>query len=340
MRVPRQRVTTVVRAIIHEIRVEGIPFMAGSIAYHAFVSLLPLLFLLLAVVSTIGNKQLEASLIEAVQAAVTPGAGQVLVAELKQTSTGASVLGVAALVWGMLRIFRNLDAAFSDIYETQSRNSFADQLVDGITVFLSMAGLILLAVVGESQLSFGTSAVGLAAHRLFVVGLVGTALLPMYYVFPDEPEMHIAEAVPGVVFTATALVTLESGFRLYIQHSSETAQNGVLASILVFLTWLYVSGFVILVGAAINAVLSNRSEDVSIRPVIGGKAITTEAGDDPPDAALNELQNRLPAASEVTIVVDEKSITLPVPKRVETETTTSVIDDTVGIELQWRREED
>jgi membrane protein len=342
-----QRVLTVCTAVIHEIRTERITFMAGSIAYNAFVSLLPLLFLLLAMVSTLGNQQLEAGLISVVRATVTPGAGDVLVNELRNTSTEASIFGLAVLVWGMLRIFRSLDAAFSDIYETETRNSFANQIVDGIVVFVSMSGVVLVAVIIESRLAFGGgSLLGWLAQRLLLVAFIAVALMPMYYLFPDEPEMHIAEAVPGVLFTATALMCFESAFRLYIEYGSSAAENGVLASILVFMTWLYVSGLVVLIGAAINAVLSNRSEDVNIRPVVGGVPVSQPNGGAQPaqqsasSAVLADLQQRLPTAGEVAVVVDGETISLPVPQQVETDLDSSrlpAVDDTVGITLRWRR---
>lgn len=341
-----QRVLTVCKAVIHEIRTERITFMAGSIAYNAFVSLLPLLFLLLAMVSTLGNQQLEAGLISVVRATVTPGAGDVLVSELRNTSTEASIFGLAVLVWGMLRIFRSLDAAFSDIYETETKNSFVNQIVDGILVFVSMSGVILVAVVVESRLAFGGSLFGWLAQRLLLVTFIAVALLPMYYRFPDEPEMHIAEAVPGVLFTATALMCFESAFRLYIEYGSSAAENGVLASILVFMTWLYVSGLVVLIGAAINAVLSNRSEDVNIRPVVGGVPVARPNGGSQSaqystsSTALDDLQHRLPIASEVAVVVDGETISLPVPQQVEADLDGSrlpFVDDTVSITLQWRR---
>ena len=352
----RQRTVELLRAITHEIRTERITFMAGSVAYNAFVSLLPLLFLLLTLISVVGNQALEASLIAVVRATATPGAGDVLVSELRNTSVEASAFGIAVLVWGMLRIFRSLDAAFSDIYETQTENTFGDQILDGLVVFVSMAGVALVAVLVESRVGLGAeSTLEWFGVRLLLVGFIALALFPMYYLFPDEPEMHPIEVVPGVLFTATALVGFESGFQIYLQYSSATAQNGILAGILVFLTWLYLSGLVILIGAAINAVCSNRSADVTIEPLFRGVPVSTPdavpAGPaaDPagppvdPVAAVTDLERRLSEAREVTVTVDGESIPVSVPDAVDAETNGSLlpfVDDTVDMTLRWRRDTD
>jgi len=91
-----RRTITVVRAIVHEIRTERITFMAGSIAYHAFVSLLPLLLLVLAVVSAIGRPGIERGIIDLARATLTPGAADILVGELQTTSPGVSLLGLVS----------------------------------------------------------------------------------------------------------------------------------------------------------------------------------------------------------------------------------------------------
>ena len=353
MRFRRDRVETVLRAIVHELKAERVTFMAGSIAYNAFLSLLPLLLLLLAIVGSVGDESLEEGLVSITRAALTPGAADVLVAELRSSSAGASLVGLAALLWGALRIFRSLDMAFSDIYESQAENTFVNQLRDGIVVLGSVAAVVAVVVVLES-LSGGLDGTGGTAgwlvQRLALVGATAVALVPMYYLFPDEPDITVGEVLPGVGVTAVGLVSAESLFRLYIEYSSTNAENGLLSGIIVLMTWLYVSGLVILVGAAVNAVLSNRSEDVSIDPVIGGvpheegggaTASSGAAGaerDVDPVAAIDELQERLPTATDVRIVVDGESVEVPPPDRVDGDRETSAIpfvDDTVGVGLRW-----
>lgn len=333
---------TVLTAVAHEIRAERVTFMAGSIAYNAFVSLLPLLLLLLAVASTVGSESLEATLLSITNAAVTPGAGEVLVQEVRNASAEVSLIGIGFLVWGALRIFRSLDAAFSDVYETAAENTFADQMVDGLAVFVSMAAVLLVAAALETQVAtdVGTGA-GWVLQRLALTVGIGAALVPMYYLFPDEDDLSVVEVLPGVAVTAGGLVVFQSLFQLYVQYSSTAARGSILASILVFMTWLYFSGLILLVGAAVNAVLSNRSDDVNIDPVVGGVPkvdLPERKADAETVAGVQRLGDLLPDASDVEVVVDGESVPLAPPGAVEVVVEPSrlpFVDDTVSVRLAW-----
>jgi len=342
-----ERAETILRALVHEIRTERITFMAGTIAYNAFLSLLPLLFVLLTIVSAVGGSELEADLISMTETLVTPGAAEIFVAELRHSSVGASFVGIAALLWGMSRIFRSLDIAFSDIYETHVENTLSNHIRDSLVAFSSLAAL--LVGVFAFQSVFGISAASgplLVAQRVVLVGVIALALAPMYYLFPDESGMSVPEILPGLLFTSTALVVLQSIVGYYVTLTDPAANNQLLASIVVLLTWLYFCGLVVLLGAAINAVLTNRSEDVNIDPVIGGvpREKVGELGvsrDDVSRDLFERLQHSLDDGQQLRVVVDShdgESVELPSPDIVSVDADTSslpVVSDTASIELQW-----
>lgn len=337
----RARLGIIARALVHEIRVERITFMAGSIAYNAFVSLLPLLLLLLLFVSTIGNQGIEEGFLELTSAVVTPEIGEVLIAELSGAPPGASVIGLVALIWGMLRIFRSLDLAFSNIYETTARTTLRNQIHDGTIAFISVAAVVVGAVAIKQLLPAGGIAGGAwFVQRPVLVVVIALALFPLYYLFPDEPDLRVIETLPGVAFAAVGLVALESMFGLYTAVAGPSVDHNLLAGVLVFMAWLYLCALVILLGVVLNAVLTNRSEDVSIRPVIGGYEPDTDRSTPGVDeATLRELNRALTGASSLAISVDgEATYTLPAPDLTTLDTDTSsspFINDMAGIELEW-----
>ncbi|KAB1193696.1 YihY family inner membrane protein [Haloferax sp. MBLA0076] len=337
------RALTLTRAIFHEARAERLTFMAGSIAYGAFVSLLPLFLLVLAAISIIGSADLRQSVIVLIQTALTPGAGDIIIAELEATSrlTSLSLVGVLVLLWGTLRIFRGLDTAFSDIYESEAANTFADQLRDGIIVLVTVSLALVAGGILESSLPHLVGSVGWVVYRGVLVLLLFATFYPMYYIFPDVDVSYL-EVVPGTLVAAVGLTAFGSLFRLYIHFSSRSPESSVVAGILVLLTWLYFSGLVILFGATVNAVLSNRSRDVNVRPLLGGIPLDSQAARTTRREVVRAIDqvDALVAANpdeDISISVGDETIRIPGPEKVVVDSDVSrfLPEGPVRLEFRW-----
>lgn len=340
MRFSRDRTETILRAILHEVRTEKLTFLAGSIAYHAFVSILPLLLLVLTVVERTQNLTLRASVLRIMEAVLTRQASGVLQQGLADADSSVSVIGAVFLVWGALRIFRGLDTAFSDIYETERANTFLDQVRDGVLLLVTVA----LAIVAVGLLRSAVAAIvdgtlaALLRTGVTVVGLFAV-LYPMYYVFPDT-DVSFVEVVPGTAFAAAGLTVAHF---LFTTFKSGGAGGNLIASILVLLTWLYIIGLILLLGVSINAVLSNRSVDVDIDPVFGG--VPVASGRDDATVGRSQLLETLDDMvatfddrdDEITILVDGERITVPRPGSATVDRSTSVFssEDSVELRLTW-----
>ncbi|QIB75072.1 YihY/virulence factor BrkB family protein [Halogeometricum borinquense] len=338
-----ERGVSLLRALVHEIRTEKLTFMAGSIAYHAFVSLLPLFLLLLAIAATFQNQTVDDSVRTLAGVVLTEGTRDDFFAEATRAtqSTGVSLFGGAVLLWGTLRIFRGLDTAFSDIYESEASNTFGDQIKDGILVLFTLAIVLVIGSVVNDTV--GTVSSGTAAWligRLFLILGLTLALYPMYYVFPDT-DVSLLEVVPGTLTAAVGLTVFESLFQLYTAVSNTAPNSSVVAGILVLLTWLYFSGLVILLGAAVNAVLSNRSRDVNVEPVFGGIPPEAKRHDGVSRtelvATVERLDKTLYDAEHVVVTVDGEEIPIPAPDRVvsDTESLRFLPGGAVSVELRW-----
>lgn len=313
-----KRTRGLLRALLYEVRAENLTFMAGSLAYHAFVSLLPLLLLALAVVSTVGDATLETGLIELARRTLTPGVSELLTAELQQARTSASlsVAGGVFLLWGTLRIFRGLDTAFSVIYQSESQNTFSDQLLDGLVVLVALVvavGAVVTVETAVARVSSGTF--GWAARRLVIFVGLTLAFLPMYYVFPDQPGMRVAEVLPGAVVATAGLTLLEALLGLYVTFSSSSPRRSVIVAFLVFLTLLYLANLVILLGAAVNVVTSNRTTEVNVRPLVAGLPETTPRTLERAElvATLERVETRLDGSSSLAVDEGEDAVVLTGP---------------------------
>jgi membrane protein len=305
-----------VKRVYTDISEKNVPFMAAGLAYSAFVSLAPLLILLFLVLTLVGGG-LEARIIESAGQWL-PGPIAEVVQQISQERSGigsASVVGLVVLIWGALKIFRGLDTAFSEIYETLDDNSFVDKLKDGAVVLFAL-GVAVVATVGTSATFAAFSDVipfvGYATPLVLLVGLA-VAFLPMYYVFPDC-DLGVRDVLPGAVFAAVAWAAFQSLFQVYLGFS-DPGMESFAGSVIVVITYLYFSAFVLLLGAVINAVAGEHS---SGRP--GG--VGTEAGPHRTrreasleraevDAYLRMLNERLTTTSDVAGSDGEESIPRP-----------------------------
>ncbi len=249
-----------VEAVVRGITRKNVTFMAASIAYQAFISLLPLLVLVFFLVSIVGDEALAARVAETTEGFL-PESGRELLEEAiagSVATTGASAIGLVTLLWGSLKIFRGLDTAFSEIYDTTATSSILDQLRDGLVVFVALGLALLAAAVASAVFAVfpDNALVGVLNPLLLVVGL-SVAFFPMYYVFPDV-DVGVREVLPGVVVAAVGWAALQALFQVYVAVASSSASAGAIGAILLVLTWLYFGGLVLLVGAVVNATAGGR----------------------------------------------------------------------------------
>ncbi|MFB6197598.1 MAG: YhjD/YihY/BrkB family envelope integrity protein, partial [Halobacteriaceae archaeon] len=117
-------------------RDDRVTFLAAAVAYYAFVSLIPILLLLIAVGSLIGGERIANYLINQVGATLTKS-GESLIRDALTRAAGreeATTFGVLVLLWTGIKFFRGLDAAFSQVYGIQEVESLPEQVKDAIIV--------------------------------------------------------------------------------------------------------------------------------------------------------------------------------------------------------------
>ena len=257
-------------------------FLSASIAYYMFVSLLPLLLLGLAIASVLGREAFADQVVNAAGSALTPSAAALLGQALTSASGrgGATVVSLAVMVWGALKVFRGLDVAFSQIYGTHDVGSFLDSLRDALAALVGIGlALVGFAVVGALGTVFGVS---IALSGAALIPILVVAFLPLYYLFPDAP-MTLRSALPGTVLAAVGWTALATGFGLYASLAGGYQLYGVIGGVLLLVTWFYFAGLILLTGAALNAVLAGDADrqlqQEALR--VSGKGMSEEADSEP-----------------------------------------------------------
>jgi membrane protein len=229
--------------------------MAGSIAYHAFVSLLPFLLVVLLLISRIEDQAAAVDALRAMGAYLSPNASGLVT----ETVTEATEHGS-------------------------------------------------LSVLGDGP-------VGGFLNRVVSTASLLVVFLPLFYLFPDE-EVTVREVVPGTVLAAVGWTVLEFLFRYYVAVVGVGERYGVLGTVVLLVTWLYFSGFVVLLGAALNSVLAGRSADCSE----AGWGEDREAKERSSfGEELETIEDGLDDGRSLTVRVGDDEVTLPPPEEYETD---------------------
>lgn len=301
--------------VYEDFSAKNVSFMAAGLAYNAFVSLAPLLLVLFLALGAVGDG-LESRVAE-VAGNWLPGPIAEVVTDLLASDEGVgglSVIGFVVLVWGAFKIFRGLDTAFSEIYETTDENSLVDKLRDGAVVFAALV-VAVVATVGTSAVfavySDAVPFLGLLTPLVLVAGLV-VAFYPIFYVFPDA-DVGFWDVLPGAAFAAVGWAVFQGLFQVYLTFS-DPGSGSFFGGVIVVVTYLYFSALVLLVGAVINAVTGDHATGrpggvgagAADRQIRREETLDREGV----DAYLRALDERLTARYDVA---DPDADTLPRP---------------------------
>jgi len=236
---------------------EQLPFLAAAIAYYAFVSIVPLLIVGLAVATAVAGGTVATQVVTAVGDFLTPEASSLLESALTADTGrgGVTVAGLAVLVWGGLRVFRGIDIAFSRIYGAEVPKPLSKQLRDALIVLIVIGLAIAGTVAVAALLPLSATPFSGMAGTLGLFLVLPFVLFPLYYIFPSRP-VTLTEAAPGAVFAGGGWTILGAAFGVYTALAGSYQLYGVLGGVLLLLVWFYFAGLVLLIGAALNVVIA------------------------------------------------------------------------------------
>ena len=261
MEIERDALIATGRRVVRRVNDSYVPFLAGSLAYHVFLLLTPLLILLLVVVSAVGGDAAVAYLAEFGRPYITAQGRELFANTVRNASqyTWVVAVGVVAILWSTLRIFRGLDVVFARVYDTDTHESIHGQVRDGLVGVATVTLALVAAIVAGAVASlFPWESLARLANLVVLVVVLGVVFFPLYYVIPNV-EMSVREALPGTGVAVVGWLAFHLLFQVYVDYALTLEAYGVIGTVLSVLLWLYSSMFILLVGGVVNAVLAERA---------------------------------------------------------------------------------
>ena len=138
----------------------------------------------------------------------------------------------------------------------------------GMVLLLALVAIALvltgsLAVAVGDAIGVGRDAVDVwnIAKWPVLLAVVMTMFAFLYYVAPNVRQPRFRWITPGGILGVLLWVAASAGFGVYIAHlDSYNATYGALASVIVFLVWLWITNLALLLGAEFDAELERERE--------------------------------------------------------------------------------
>jgi membrane protein len=270
----------IIKRTVAEIQRDRITLTAAGVAFYWFLSLFPMLFAAIAIMSLVQvTPAFQQQLSDGISTAVPGQAADVL-----QQALGASQARVvASLPAVLIALAFALWSASSGMAATQiGLNVAYDVEEDRTFVKRRLIGLVLLAI----ALVLGGVAIGLivfgqqigdavadafSARGVFdvvwgvvrwVVGLVAitTLFAIFYWIGPNRRPPSWRWLSPGGIVATVLWVVASAAFSLYVNHfgGNYAKTYGAIAGVVILLLWLYLTALAILIGAELNGELERQ----------------------------------------------------------------------------------
>jgi membrane protein len=249
---------------------------AAELGYYFLFALFPTLICASAILGLAARSAtaIYVSLLNYFALVVPPSAFGIVMQTFNQTAAAASggkfLLGLVGALWSASVGFSAIQDGMNTVYRVREGRPYWKARGIAILVTLLLALLITLNLAVLLGSDFAAHAVwGHVAQRWLAWGLVIAmrtvgwvfALLMLvvqfsvvYYYAPDLTTKRWHWLTPGAAMGIAGWVAASLGLKVYLHYfNSYSLTYGSLGAVIVLLTWFYITGLMLLLGAEINS---------------------------------------------------------------------------------------
>lgn len=264
-----RKLYVICRDFSRQLRNKNISSFAASTAFFLFLSLIPMLMLLCAIIPYTPIK--EADLMSLITDLVPTSMDSLfinIIVDVYDKSIGVISVTAVATLWsagkGIMALMRGLNA----IHEVEEkRNYFTLRLVACFYTVMVLVVLIfslLLMVFGGFILGIINSRIPQAMFlvdlfmevRVMLLWVVITIAIALIYTYIPKSKLGFGKQLPGAIVASVGWSVITFGFSVYIDRFKGFSMYGNLTTIIVLMLWLYACMYMIMAGALLNRYLT------------------------------------------------------------------------------------
>jgi len=248
--------------------------LASALAYSSFFAIPSVLLVATGLFTLIAGPQAITSLIQHLHGVIPGQAASLLGGSLHRadahpgTSLVLTIAGFVLAVWAVTGAMNAYMLAVNIAYGRKDRRSFVKKRIVAVEMAAVMGGafalvavLTIFGPVVEHSIASRIGAVGgvlnvawwILQWPIVLAGLL-VAFATLLYLGPDVEQPKWEFLTPGSLVAAVLWIAASGLFAVYTAtFASYDKTWGALSAVIVMLTWLWISGMALLLGAEINA---------------------------------------------------------------------------------------
>jgi membrane protein len=253
-----------------EVKADQVPLLAAGVAFYVLLALFPAIIAGVSIYGLVADPQTVRDQINQLAQTLSPETAKLIGTQVQQVTSSAggalglaTVIGILTALWSASSGMKALITGVNLAYDEPEGRKFVK--LRGLSILMTLAAMVLLGValaliVGFPAVpdSWPTVLQWTAAVVRFVLlaVLLMAGLAALYRYAPDRDKPKWSWASPGSVVATVLWVLASVGFSVYVNaFGNYNKTYGALAGIIILMFWLYLTAFVVLVGAELNAEL-------------------------------------------------------------------------------------
>ena len=255
---------------------ENLGLIASGIAFNAFLAFVPLLTAVVLSYGLVAAPEQVARHIAALAETMPQDAADLIGGQLQNmvetadSSAGFGLLlALGIALYGAMRGASGIITALNIVFDVEESRSFLRQTAMALAITFGLIVVFIIASLGISVLGFLEDllpGLGGAVHVVLQIAFwllagafVSFVIALIYRYAPNRPEPKWRWLTPGSALATLVWVAATFAFAFYVRNfGSYNATYGALGAVIIFLTWLYLSAYILLLGAELNQVLERR----------------------------------------------------------------------------------
>lgn len=290
--------------LIYRIGKDDASGLAAQLAYYFMLSLFPMLIFILSLIPLFKIDQ--QSIISQIESNAPDQASSIITNILTDVMSNANggilSFGLILALWTASNGMTALMNSFNVAYDVEDSRNFlvskAMAVFFTLLIGITMPITLVLFTFGQQIGNILFGPLGLDEAVRWVFGLLRTVLpvlaifivFTLLYTMAPNVKIKLKSVLPGALFATVAWILGTLAFGYYVSNFGNYSKTyGSIGGVIVLMLWLYITGFILIIGAEVNAIFHHRKVAKGKTP----EEITYDEMDERGEEDLAEAYNNM-----------------------------------------------